>query len=78
MTAAPHDIKKPRTEDSQLRSVRNALVRRFGPRLTDARVDDEVNACRRQFQAARIRTFVPLLVEREAVERLRKIEALAT
>jgi hypothetical protein len=78
MTVALHDIKQPRTEDSQMRSLTEALVRRFGGRLTDARVNDEVNACRRQFLSARIRTFVPLLVEREVIERLRKIEGVTS
>jgi predicted RecB family endonuclease len=78
MTARVHDIRQSRTEDSQMRSVTEALVRRFGARLTDARVDEEVDACRQQFLSARIRTFVPLLVERDAVERLRKLEAVAS
>ena len=61
------------TEDSQIRSVEDALLRRF-----DGLIPRGDRACRGRgsrahFRDARIRTYVPVLVQREAAGRLRKI-----
>jgi hypothetical protein len=75
MTDTAHDVRAPRTEDSQMRSVTETLVHRFGADMTATEIGDEVETCRRRFVAAPIRTFVPLLVERAAVMRLRQVVA---
>jgi hypothetical protein len=61
-----------RTEESQIRSVEDALVRRFDGRVPAATVHAEVKASRELFDDARIRSFVPVLIQREAAMRLRK------
>jgi hypothetical protein len=63
------------TEDSQLRSIEDSLQHRFEGRLPATQVHREVEASRQQFQDARIRTYVPVLVQREALMRLRRLPA---
>jgi hypothetical protein len=62
-----------RTEDSQLHSIEDALVRAFRGRISDATIHAELEASRAHFHDARIRTFVPVLIQRETVERLRRL-----
>jgi hypothetical protein len=59
------------TEESQMRSVEEALHRRFDATASPAKVHAEVAACLDSFRDARIRNFVPVLVQREAAGRLR-------
>lgn len=61
------------TEESQIRGVEDSLVRRFDGRVPHARVHAEVEATRLLFRDARIRTFVPVLVQREAAVRLLRL-----
>jgi hypothetical protein len=64
------------TEDSQIQSVEESLIRRFDGRVAEARVHAEVQATRELFREARIRTYVPVLVQREAAVRLRRLPQL--
>ncbi len=66
-----------RTEESQLRSIEDALLRRFEGRVPPATVRAEVRASKELFSDARIRNFVPVLVQREAAMRLRRLPARA-
>jgi hypothetical protein len=61
------------TEESQLSSIEATLLRTYGERLPPDRIRSEFEASRARFRDARIRTFVPVLVQREAVERLRRL-----
>jgi hypothetical protein len=61
------------TEDSQIRSVEDSLLRKFDGRLSEEMVHAEVEATRAMFRDARIRTYVPVLIQREAVMRLRRL-----
>jgi hypothetical protein len=61
------------TEESQLSSVEATLLRVYDGRLPKERIRAEFEASRARFRDARIRTFVPVLVQREAVERLRRL-----
>ena len=61
------------TEESQIRSVEDALHRKFDAIATPATVHAEVVASLDIFRDARIRNFVPVLVQREAAVRLRRL-----
>lgn len=61
------------TEESQIRSVEDALHRKFDAIASPATVHAEVVASFNTFSDARIRTFVPVLVQREAAVRLRRV-----
>ena len=62
-----------RTEDSQLHSIEDALVRAFHGRIADATIHAELEVSRAHFRDARIRTFVPVLIQRETIDRLRRL-----
>jgi hypothetical protein len=66
------------TEESQIRSIEDSLLRRFDGMVPQARVHAEVEASRAMFRDARIRTFVPVLIQREAAVRLRSLPRGAT
>jgi hypothetical protein len=55
----------------RLRATEQALVREFGPVLGEDRVLSDVREVLRQYEDAPVRTFVAVLVEREARARLR-------
>jgi hypothetical protein len=61
------------TEESQIRSVEDALHRRFDATASPATVHAEVVATLDGFRDARIRTYIPVLVQREAAVRLRRV-----
>lgn len=62
-----------RNEESQIRSVEDSLLRRFEGRVPRTTVQSEVAATFQSFRDARIRTYVPVLVQREATNRLRHV-----
>ena len=62
-----------RNEDSQVRTTQQALLRAFDGQLPAVRIAEEIEAARAQFKDARIRTYVPVLIERSAKQRLRKL-----
>ena len=55
----------------RLRATEQALVCEFGPVLGEDRVLSDVREVLRQYEDAPVRTFVAVLVEREARARLR-------
>jgi len=61
------------TEESQIESVEDALHRRFDAIVSPAMVHAEVEATRVALRDARIRTYVPVLIQREAAVRLRRL-----
>jgi hypothetical protein len=61
-----------RNEDAQISSVGEALVLRFDGQLSRETVLTEVASTRELFSNARIRTYVPVLIQREAFDSLRR------
>jgi hypothetical protein len=61
------------TEDSQLHSVEDALLHKFEGRLPRAKITSEFQASQAQFRDARIRSYVPVLVQHDASARLRRL-----
>jgi hypothetical protein len=59
-------------ETRQIEHVREDLVREFAALPEDV-IDQEVSALVRSFTRAPVRSFVPVLVRREARERLRQL-----
>jgi hypothetical protein len=53
-------------EDRQLENVEELLARRFGDRVPHEMVHAEVQSLYAGFRKARIRTYVPVLVQRQA------------
>ena len=60
------------TEESQIRSIEASLLRRYDGEVPKATIHAEVEASRAHFRDARIRTYVPVLIQREAAGRLRR------
>jgi hypothetical protein len=58
-------------ESAQLAQVSSALVRHFAGRVPEETVIAAVQDEARVFDGARIRTFVPVLLQRKVTERLR-------
>lgn len=55
-----------------MRLVEKALLRRFGDNLPKERICAEVHEVVSHIRDARVRTFIPALVEREAGENLKR------
>ena len=60
-------------EQRQLDRVREDLIREFGAQLTAQVVDEQFRALVARFDGAPVRTFVPVLAQRAARERLRDL-----
>jgi len=60
-------------EERQLDRVRQDLIREFGAQLTAQVVDEQFRALVARFDGAPVRTFVPVLAQRAARERLRDL-----
>lgn len=60
-------------EDRQLAATEQQLLREFGPALGEARVRSDVQEVVRSFEAAQVRTYLSVLVLRQARERLRSV-----
>jgi hypothetical protein len=67
-----------RVDKSELASVVDRLHRQFGDAVTEDELEQVVVDTTRSFDKARIRAFVPLLVERIASDRLRGRGRLAS
>jgi hypothetical protein len=63
------------TEASQLHSIEEDLRRRFAGRVPEAEIRAEFTASQDRFRDARIRSFVPVLVQRATMARLRGLSA---
>jgi len=59
--------------DAVLGEVTRRLIGRFSPRVPESVVVDTVRGYAARWQEAQVTEFVPLLVERRSIERLRKI-----
>jgi len=66
-----------RTEESQLESVEQDLLRLFTS-LPPATVREEVTAGLRSLDGARVRAFIPVLVAKRAKDRLRTLQPATT
>ena len=62
-------------EQRQLDAARAALVSEFAGRLPETEVADRFSDIVREFEAAPIRGFVPVLAQRKTRERLRSLSA---
>jgi hypothetical protein len=60
-------------EDRQLARIHDELVREFGAGLTEQVVTDQFRQLVAGFDGAPVRTFVPVLAQRAARERLREL-----
>lgn len=59
-------------ESTQLRAVEQTLLRAFGDRVAPERIHDEVARGMATYQAARIRTYIPVLLQRRVADHLRR------
>lgn len=59
-------------EAAQVRLVEQALLRKFEDRVPAPVISYEVDAGMREFSGARIRTYVPILLHKLVVDRLRE------
>lgn len=60
-------------EDRQLARIREELIREFGAGVSEQVVDEQFRALVARFDGAPVRTFVPVLAQRAARERLKEI-----
>jgi hypothetical protein len=60
-------------EDRQLARIREDLIREFGSGVSEQVVDEQFRALVATFDGAPVRTFVPVLAQRAARERLREL-----
>ena len=60
-------------EDRQLARIREELIREFGAGVSEQVVDEQFRSLVAGFDGAPVRTFVPVLAQRAARERLREI-----
>ena len=60
-------------EDRQLMATEQQLLREFGPALGEERVRHDVQDVVRSFASAPVRTYLSVLVLREARQRLRGV-----
>jgi hypothetical protein len=63
------------TEESQIEAVEHALVDTFGERVEPPRIHAEMVNALERFSDARIRTYVPLLVQHDVAVRIRQLSA---
>lgn len=68
---------KPSDEQLRLEATERALVQEFGPVLGEDRVRSDVQDVVHLYDGAPVRTFLAVLVEREARARLRGLSASA-
>jgi hypothetical protein len=59
-------------ETAQLRAVEQALARKFFGRVEDERIHREVEIGMIEFREARIRTYIPVLLQKRVTDRLRQ------
>jgi hypothetical protein len=58
-------------EAVQLRTVEDALKRRFAGRVPEETIAREVDEGLREFSGAPVRTFIPVLLQKRVTDRLR-------
>ena len=69
---------KPQDEQLRLEATERELVREFGPVLGEDRVRSDVQDVVHRYDDAPVRTFLSVLVAREARARLRRLSAGAS
>lgn len=60
-------------ESTQLRVVQENLLRAFGDRVPGERIRAEVVRGMVAYRGARIRTFIPVLLQRQVADALRRV-----
>jgi hypothetical protein len=60
-------------EAAQLQGVEEALQRRFAGRVPDETIAREVDAGLQEFSGARVRTFIPVLLQKRVTDKLRQL-----
>jgi hypothetical protein len=63
-------------ERRQLARIRDELRREFGAEVAPGVVDEQLRALVATFDGAPVRTFVPVLAQRAARERLRELSRI--
>ena len=63
-------------EAVQLSTVRAALQRRFGDRVSDEVIRLEVDQGLEEFSGASVRTFIPVLLQKRVTDRLRQTQSV--
>jgi hypothetical protein len=63
-------------EAVQLSTVRAALQRRFAGRVSDEVIRLEVDQGLAEFSEAPVRTFIPVLLQKQVTERLRRAQSV--
>jgi hypothetical protein len=63
------------TEESQIEAVEDHLVDIFGGRVEQPRIHAELVSSLERFSDARIRTYVPLLVQHDVAVRIRRLSS---
>ena len=63
-------------EDRQLEAAEQQLLREFGPALGEERVRHDVQDVVRSFDTAPVRTYLSVLVLRQARQRLRSVPSV--
>ena len=63
-------------EAVQLSTVRAALQRRFGDRVSDDVIRLEVDQGLEEFSGASVRTFIPVLLQKRVTDRLRRTQSV--
>lgn len=58
-------------EKAQLRAVEEALARKFSGQIADEQIHHEVEVGISEFRDARIRTYIPVLLQKRVTDRLR-------
>jgi hypothetical protein len=69
----PQHIEPHIDEAAQLQGVEAALQRRFAGRVPDETIAREVDAGLQEFSGARVRTFIPVLLQKRVTDRLRQL-----
>ena len=67
----PQDFQSHVDEAVQLRTVEDALRRRFAGQVPEETIAQEVDAGLQEFTGARVRTFIPVLLQKRVTDRLR-------
>ena len=67
----PKDFQSHVDEAVQLRTVEDALRRRFAGQVPEETISREVDEGFREFHGARVRTFIPVLLQKRVTDRLR-------
>jgi len=61
------------TEDDQIILIERALIEKYDGRVSTAAIHEEITGVAVALHGARIRTYVPVLIRREAEDRVRRL-----